>query len=103
MAKRRQYVARPPLMSKHWPVVKLHSLLDRKWTSAATSSGFPVRRGGILDSIMLISSGLSWSRIGVWTAAGETLFTQISPFPTSSFESDLVRQITPALLAEYGA
>src|SRR5438094_5008926 len=93
-----QYVALPPLMSKQKPVVKLHSPLDRKWTSAATSSGLPVRPSGIFDSIMLICSWLSWSRIGVWITAGLTLFTQMSPFPTSSFDSDLVSAITAALL-----
>ena len=37
-------------MSKQKPVVKLQSALDRKWTSAATSSGLPVRPSGIFDS-----------------------------------------------------
>src|SRR5439155_1406684 len=97
-----QYVARPPEMSKQNPVVKLHSPLLRKWTSAATSSGLPVRPSGIFESIMLICSWLSWSRIGVWITAGDTLLTQMSPLPTSSFDSDFVSAITAALLAEYG-
>ena len=79
---------------------RLHSLLDRKWTSAATSSGLPVRPSGIFESIMLICSALNWSRIGVWMTAGATLLTQMSPLPTSSFASDFVRQMTAALLAE---
>src|SRR5205085_11233299 len=92
-----QYVARPPEMSKQKPVVKLQSALDRKWTSAATSSGLPVRPSGIFDSIMLICAWSSWSRIGVWITAGATLLTQMSPLPTSSFDSDFVTAMTAAL------
>ena len=34
--------------------------------------------------------------------AGETEFTVMSPCPASSFASDFEKQITAALLAEYG-
>ena len=42
-----QCVARPPLMSMHWPVVKLHSSLASQAMSAATSTGYPTRPIGI--------------------------------------------------------
>src|SRR5215211_531828 len=89
-------------MPEHSRVVNEHARLDRKWTRAATSSGLPVRPSGIFDNIMLICSWLSWSRIGVWMTAGEIELTQMSPLPTSSFDSDLVSAMTAALLAEYG-
>ena len=40
------------------------------------------------------------SRIGVAITAGEIALTVISPWPTSSFASDLVKAMTAALLAE---
>ena len=44
-----QYVARPPEMSKQAPVEKLISSLASQQTSAATSSGRPIRANGIRD------------------------------------------------------
>ena len=42
------------------------------------------------------------SRSGVAITAGEMALTVMSPWPATSLASDLVRQMRPALLAEYG-
>lgn len=49
--------ARPPLITRFWPVMKLASSLPKKATPAAISCGWPYRPNGIKSVIRFFSSG----------------------------------------------
>jgi hypothetical protein len=80
------------------PVEKEQSSVHNHATMAAISSGVPKRPMGILLNMNCMCSGVSWSKMGVLTAAGVTQFTR-TPVSANSLPSDLVNAITAALLA----
>ena len=91
-------MARPPETSKTPPVLKEHSSEINQAMRFAISSTVPNLPIGILDSMKSICSWLIWSKISVLTAAGVIQLTVIGVC-ASSFPSDFVKPIAPALAA----
>src|SRR5436190_21778561 len=89
-------------MSNTPPVENEQSSVASQQTSAAISSTLTKRPIGILESMNLANSGVTWSRMAVCAAAGATQLTS-TPVCASSLPSALVNAISPPLAAAYAA
>src|SRR6185503_4747879 len=89
-------------MSNTAPVQNEQSSDASQQASAAISSTLTKRPIGIFDSMNLMNSGDTWSRIAVCAAAGATQLTS-TPACASSLPSALVNAINPPFAAAYAA
>ena len=87
-----------PSMKMTWPVTKPHVSEVRKPTSAATSSGVPIRRIGMRATMLAVTACGTVSCISVLIGPGATQFTLIPAEATSSAVERVIASM-PALEA----